>query len=606
MTLLFDPVPHKYFIKEEPTLSLKSVSHLSSLLKPKFDPDGSILKKYVAKGKSYILKDLAAKWELTQEEAQSKWGHLSFTEEEVAEIWKEKKDTSLVKGTKLHQIKEDLLLSKGGHPSLQDPETSFKKAYDLNSLIPGIYPELMLYHLPALLTGTADIIKIDKDKTFSVEDYKGFSLDTPIPTVDGWKLMQDIQVGDSIFDGNGKPTKVKHVSDIHHNPCFKIRFDTNNELICDHEHKWVICEKIKKIWVDKIMTTQEIFEYYKSRKGRDKKLTIKCTDIELPDANLPIDPYVLGLWIGDGNRTCGTITCENNNIWEEIKRRGYNISENHNAKTKGAESRTIFGISPHLRALNLIKNKHLPLIYLRSSRKQRLDLLRGFMDADGHFHRKRRRCVMSTTKQWQCDALVELTSSLGFKPTVFLTKGSGFGKVDIPVWQICFSPTENPFLSRNTDYHKIMKGKRTGMSLIRYIESIEIIDTVPTKCLGVESNTHTYLAGKQFIKTHNTNAKIDFESFQAYDKNTRSKKPRMMNPPVSHLQDCNGIHYTIQLSLYAYFLEQFGYTCKSLTLIHLITDKDHNIIQEVKYPLEYIKKDIKKILFWYTNSINSK
>ncbi|NDB86462.1 MAG: hypothetical protein EB127_27760, partial [Alphaproteobacteria bacterium] len=230
MTLLFDPVPHKYFIKEDPTLNLKSVSHLINLLKPKFDPDGSILKKYVAKGKSYILKDLATKWELTEQEARDKWGHLSFTEQEVAEIWKEKKDTSLVKGTKLHQIKEGLLLSKGGHPSLQDPETSYKQAYDLSNLLPGTYPELMLYYLPGLLTGTADIIKIDKDKTFTVEDYKGFALDTPIPTVDGWKLMQDIQVGDSIFDGNGKPTKVKHVSEIHHNPCFKIRFDTNNEL----------------------------------------------------------------------------------------------------------------------------------------------------------------------------------------------------------------------------------------------------------------------------------------------------------------------------------------------------------------------------------------
>lgn len=271
MTLLFDPVPHKYFIKEDPTLPLKSVSHLISLLKPKFDPDGSILKKYAAKGKSYILKDLANKWELTEEEAQAKWGHLSFTEEEVAEIWKEKKDTSLVKGTKLHQIKENLLLSKGGYPSLQDPETTFKKAYDLNNLKPGIYPELMLHYLPALLTGTADIVKIDKDKTFDILDYK-------------------------------------------------------------------------------------------------------------------------------------------------------------------------------------------------------------------------------------------------------------------------------------------------------------------------------------------SNSKIEFESFQAYDKATRSKKPKMMNPPISHLQDCNGTHYTIQLSLYAYFLEQFGYTCKSLTLIHLITDKEHNIIQEVKYPIEYIKKDIKKILFWYTNS----
>ena len=170
MTLLFDAEKHKYFIKEKPDFKLVSVSHIISLLKPKFDPDGSIIKKYSEKGKDAILKDLAKKWELTPQQAKEKWGHLEFTVEDIQKIWDEKKDNSLIKGTKVHALKEEGLLKKGSYPSLY--EEGYKKAYDLSTLKEGVYPELMLWILSAGITGTADKVEIFSDRSFKIGDFK--------------------------------------------------------------------------------------------------------------------------------------------------------------------------------------------------------------------------------------------------------------------------------------------------------------------------------------------------------------------------------------------------------------------------------------------------
>ena len=60
--------------------------------------------------------------------------------------------------------------------------------------------------------------------------------------------------------------------------------------------------------------------------------------------------------------------------------------------------RTILNIRGELNNLNLLKNKHIPDMYLRASHEQRLDLLRGFMDTDGYFNKTRKRFVMATTQ----------------------------------------------------------------------------------------------------------------------------------------------------------------------------------------------------------------
>lgn len=528
-----------------------------------------------------------------------------MTLEAVQAAWQHEKDISIVRGKNIHALEENFYLNNQscvvfseehgrpmaifGNPVIDDVKE--KKTLKLEE---GIYPELMVWLDSVKLAGQGDYIEV-VDNVINIDDYKGLDINTPIATKKGWKTMGTIKKGDIVFDGNGDQTEVEFVSDIHYNPCYKIKFDTNDVIIADHEHRWVVnyINNSNKTF-EKEMTTEDLYKYYYKRKEKKSKiLKIKCTSINTEYKKLPIDPYVLGLWLADGNRTCGTITSVNQNIWDEIKKRGYNISDDHNINNNTAESRTIYGIRKHLTNLNVLKNKHIPDIYMRASYEQRLDLLRGFSDGDGHFNKIRKRCVFSTTKTWQVNALNMLISSLGFKPTTIPYKGSGFGRTNIQMYSVCFTPKINPFLCRNFDFLDNMKNVNFNKSLFRSIISIEKTDTIPTKCIAVKSKDKTYLAGYNLIKTHNTNKKIDVKSFVRWD-GTSDK----LKYPCNHLDDCNFNIYSLQLNMYAYIIKRNNPKLKigRLRIIHFLFNEDGTVKDKVYYIVPDLQKEIKTII----------
>lgn len=306
----------------------------------------------------------------------------------------------------------------------------------------------------------------------------------------------------------------------------------------------------------------------------------------MPDKDLPIDPYVLGSWLGDGSKACGVITNINTLFWDEILKRGYLISKKLN-KEENAEMRTVYGLSPKLRSLNLIKNKHIPDMYLRSSHKQRLDLLRGLMDTDGYYNKTRKRFVMSTNQKWQADDTAKLVSSLGWKPTIIKSKKICTNNgVKSDGWDVCFYANENPFLIRNQDINIDLKSNKHSF---RNIIDIKEVSMVPTKCIEVSSKSHTFLAGYNLIVTHNSNANgISSKAF--YDKKTKSTKK--MYYPIHHLEDTTFNHYALQLSFYAYMLQlkNTKFNIKQLTLLHNAGDG------ETKINVPYYKNEVKSLL----------
>ena len=499
---------------------------------------------------------------------------LNTLKKEVLDNWKHENEKSKVKGTKYHEFKENEAIESGFkinnfNNKKYETKTSINKkksdkgviitptTENLYTLEDGFYPEMLIWNDKFRISGQADMVfidTIDGVRYISIDDFKGLSLDTPIPTINGWKNIEDITTGDIIFDGNGYPTLVENVSEIHYNPCYKITFDNNSTLTCDHEHKWSISKRISTQNRENIeMTSEDIFNYYQNN---NKKLAIEIHSMKTENAILPIDPYVLGLWLADGNRNYGTITCINNDIWDEVKRRGYNVSENHNESNDRSESRTVFSIYTELKQLNLLKNKHIPNLYFRSSFNQRLDLLRGYMDGDGYYNKSRNRYTMSTTSKQQAEDIQSLVCSLGYKCTIIPYKASGFNKTNISAYQLSFRMDKNPFLCRNKDIDMNYNNKNN----FNYIKKIEKVDTVPTKCLAVSSESHTYLAGKSLIVTHNTNKKINTSNI--FNK---------MKYPVGYLDDCEYNHYWLQVSFYAWMLEQFGFKVKDLGFTHINT-----------------------------------
>lgn len=183
----------------------------------------------------------------------------------ILKEWKGEKDKSIIKGNEYHTFKENQAKSSGvclnpfsnvDFKTVESTKITIKNKIeyreptvsDLIHLEDGFHPELILWNNDHKLAGQADKVYIETDisgrRFVDVDDYKGLALDTPIFTTNGWKVINDIIVGDNILDGTGKLTTVQHVSNIHYNPCYKITFDTNDTIIADHEHKWVLSERI--------------------------------------------------------------------------------------------------------------------------------------------------------------------------------------------------------------------------------------------------------------------------------------------------------------------------------------------------------------------------
>ena len=337
-----------------------------------------------------------------------------------------------------------------------------------------------------------------------VVDYKGLALDTPIPTPTGWTTMGEIQEGDELYGGDtGEVCRVVHKSTVKNRNCYRISFDDGTSVVCDDEHRWEV--DLIKSGKRAVLTPLEMLQHgIKGASGRQCDISIQHSSIEGEGVELPVDPYVFGVWIGDGDAHGGSITKDHQPLFDEIERRGYEVGPNTGGDN--CLRRTVFGLIGKLRDLGVLKNKHLPDVYLRASRQQRLDLLRGIMDTDGHWNFTRKRAVLNTTQEAFARQVYELVVSLGWTANIFPVKAHGFGK-EWDSWQLWFTPTgEDVFLSRHPNEHGNgdYVAPTSSRPFRRVVTAIEAVDSVPTQCIEVDSADHCFRAGRQFVKTHNT------------------------------------------------------------------------------------------------------
>lgn len=522
----------------------------------------------------------------------------------ILDTWDNEKKISCERGTKIHAELENSFYNKPKNISLSKYEIGGKfecrKDYTDLDIENAVYPEYLISYVTKdrrmAVAGQIDLL-VKKGNKITIADWKGLPLDTEIPTLNGWSTIADLQEGDIIFDKDGNPTKILHKSEIHHNPCYKITFDNGDTIVADHEHRWEISFSTSKNskyhgeYRVQVMTTEEIANYLKNlsekRTSYDIPKIVNPKPLNLENKNLPIDPYVLGCWLGDGSKQCGAITNETNNVLVEIQRRGYSLGDDISAENR-TSTYTILGLRKKLKELNLINNKHIPDIYQRASYEQRLDLLRGLMDTDGYYNPKRKRFVMETSQEWQCYDFIKLLSSLGIKSTKFDIIKKLNGK-EFHEYSINFSTKGlNPFLMRNQE----IKYPTRDACSYRNIDKVELVETVPTQCLEVDSPSHTFLCTRHMLVTHNTNKRIETKSF--FDNKT--KKSIMMKYPLNNIQDCNYWHYAMQLSTYAWMMQQLNpeYEIEDLVLVHF----DHEGHMTV-YHMPYLKKEVVLMLRYF-------
>lgn len=156
-----------------------------------------------------------------------------------------------------------------------------------------------------------------------IETPKGpLALDTPIATLDGWTTMGEIKIGDHVFDEKGLPTKVIGVSSVFYNrKCFRVTFSDGSQIIADSEHRWPT-RSYREDGRVRLKTTDEIsksMEAWKTGCSLLKNHHIQVAPaLELPASELIIPPYVLGVFLGDGDTDSSRITVHRDD-WEIVQ-----------------------------------------------------------------------------------------------------------------------------------------------------------------------------------------------------------------------------------------------------------------------------------------------
>ncbi|MFP5315973.1 MAG: DnaB-like helicase C-terminal domain-containing protein [Actinomycetes bacterium] len=324
-----------------------------------------------------------------------------------------------------------------------------------------------------------------------------------------------------------------------------------------------------------VRTTEEIAATLRCNTG-DKRLNHSVRNtrpLDLPEAKLPIGPYTLGAWLGDGASAAARITTADEEVLLRIGGEGYATThiagitysvrlleeyifrgvcvvcdrpfENRVrhvrtcSRTCGARASAVSEPVPNsvcldcgvecsgglrcmacrnsngsfqarLRTLGVLGNKHIPSQYLRASESQRRALLAGLLDTDGTVTANG--CVQfAVTHERLARDFRELALSLGYRTGWWEKPVKGRSVASSTCFVITFSTEDTVFgLTRKQILHKERDCRSTPKRTQRFITSVEPIGSVPVRCIQVANAEHLYLAGRSFIPTHNSTFALDW------------------------------------------------------------------------------------------------
>ncbi|TNH21351.1 replicative DNA helicase [Micromonospora orduensis] len=480
---------------------------------------------------------------------------------------------------------------------------------------------------------------------------KALSLDTPLPTPDGWTTMGEIRVGDQLLAADGTPTTVTHAFDVMQDrPCYEVEFSDGTVIVADAEHLWkttsrasrrqeparqrrhwsesslanvraaqkrlgaernqpiTLFDTIEQVgpefryvlhtvarevgsigrisrptvrngrtrnWTapgypagplltallerterevnansrvdhDGVVTTAEIAATLRTdtAERRLNHAVRNTAPLRLPDRDLLVPPYTLGVWLGDGHSGASRFTTADPEMVTQVEVDGFVVRpsgpmvytillpptpvaggngvcvdcgvsiralrENPETRKCSAchhQNGSLLGL---LRQVGVAGDKHIPGVYLRASEAQRRALLAGLMDTDGTVAPTGNLQYTSTSKRLAEDVR-ELIVSLGYRCTVNAEPVRGRTPESI-AYTLNFSTPDVIFrLKRKRDAHA--ERRRTASDVrttSRYIVDVRPVPSVPVRCVTVDNPEHLYLASRAMIPTHNSTASMDF------------------------------------------------------------------------------------------------
>lgn len=329
---------------------------------------------------------------------------------------------------------------------------------------------------------------------------------TPVLTKNGWKNHGDLVVGDEVINQYGDFVKVVNVF-----PKYfanrKVVLSNGEEILCHENHEWLVYDrrKHKEVVLETKDMENNLIEKEKYKDRFAYKIPLK-KPIKGENKELLVNPYVLGVWLGDGYRQNDHIcSCKADIIVLDECRKYYPNGSEWVHKQTGVITRSYLGLDKALHNYGMCfynkKNiKKIPQEYLTATIEQRLELLAGLLDTDGYLRQKENRYIFTTSDIELRDSFIELVSTFGWRTCIHECKpilsSSGIQGKNV-YWQIGFNPTMYiPCRIERKQQHCFSKQRRIS------IEKIEKIDNVRGNCIQVDGGI--YLVGRTMIPTHNS------------------------------------------------------------------------------------------------------
>ena len=361
---------------------------------------------------------------------------------------------------------------------------------------------------------------------------------------DGEIAIEDIKEGQLIYGHDGKLTEVTGVFPQGIKDIYEVTLLDGRKLYCCEDHLWYL-ETKKTSKLDRkgtkfvtLNTKDLLTKYKKLRKNSHKEgeytheyyYSIPNNNaVEYEHKDLKLDPYFLGLWLGDGSTKSPDVTTIDNEIVNYLEK--YAKTFNLEIKPDGITYRITSGIKGGnnkllkdknsllniLEQSNLIHNKHIPKEYLYSSIEQRIELLKGLMDTDGTIS-KLGDCSFTTTSNELAEDFYFLCRSLGINLKRSIREGSytknNIKKVckNVHCFQlyIDFAPFK---LTRKIERFKISKGDWSKINKTKII-NIEKVRQNYATCITVANKEKLFLTDN-FTITHNSELEASFCAWEA-------------------------------------------------------------------------------------------
>lgn len=338
---------------------------------------------------------------------------------------------------------------------------------------------------------------------------KAQPLHSKILTPNGWTTMGALNVGDEIVGLDGKPQKIMNIFERGLLDNIMFTFEDNTSVECCPEHLWTVWDKHNKEYVT--LEAQHVINNGIKRYGLPLLHPIEFND----NKDLPIDPYLLGVLLGDGmlgrDKASVMLTTDEYIVNKVSKENNITVARD---KSKKNPSYRILGskLRESLRNMGLFgkcsHEKFIPNEYLFSTIDNRLKLLQGLFDTDGYNDKVASRIEYCTTSEKLVEDVLFLVKSLGGKAKV-ITKIGSYKKNDKRVickkaWRL-LCKFENPNDMFTLERKRNGKISKRGFSI--GITKVEAKGKEIMRCILVSNKDHLYVTDGLNL-THNTFAAI--------------------------------------------------------------------------------------------------